>query len=120
VNWSAELVAEVPSAVVTVTSTGQAPPAGDVAVTSVGDTTVTPVAGFDPKRTVVAGVNSFPVIVTGVPPVAGPDDGATEVTVGAVSVMSPIAVAQLVDELLEYSAAMMTSSKSVGSTAAPE
>ncbi len=43
VNWSAELVTDVPTGVVTVTSTVPAP-AGATAVSEVGEMTVTPVA----------------------------------------------------------------------------
>ena len=46
-------------------------------------TTVTSVAAVVPKSTAVAPVNPVPVIVTGVPPAAGPLFGLTPVTVGA-------------------------------------
>jgi hypothetical protein len=84
VYWSAALVALVPEPVVTVTST-TAPvvPAGDVAVIVVALVTVNDAAAVAPKLTAVAPVNVVPVIVTVVPPVLGPDDGATVVTVGA-------------------------------------
>jgi hypothetical protein len=45
-------------------------------------TTVTPVAAVPPNVTLVAPVKNVPVIVTVLPPVAGPELGATEVTVG--------------------------------------
>jgi hypothetical protein len=83
VKWSAELVAEVPPGVVTVTSTVPASPAGEVALMLVGLTTVTSVAALVPKLTVTGAMNPVPVIVTAVPPAAGPDAGATTVTVGA-------------------------------------
>ena len=56
-------------------------PAGDVAEheLAVHDT---PVAAFDPKLTVPPD-RFVPLIVTGVPPAAGPDDGLTDVTAGA-------------------------------------
>jgi hypothetical protein len=45
--------------------------------------TLNDVADVAPKSTAVAPVRLVPVIVTLVPPAAGPDDGATLVTVGA-------------------------------------
>ncbi len=80
---SAAEVAEVPPAVVTVTLTVPALPAGAVAVREVADTTVKPVAAVDPKVTAVAPVKLVPVRVTVVPPAVGPLVGLTEVTVGA-------------------------------------
>jgi hypothetical protein len=82
VKWSAELVAEVPPGVVTVTSTTPASPAGEVAVMLVSLATVNEIAALDPKLTAVAPVYPVPVIVTAVPPATGPDAGATTVTVG--------------------------------------
>ncbi len=64
-------VADVPAGVITVTSTAPLP-AGLSAVIVVSLTTVTPVAGFVPKSTAVAPVKPVPVIVTEVPPAAGP------------------------------------------------
>jgi hypothetical protein len=81
-NWSAGEVAEVPPAVVTVTSTIPTAWAGEVVVISVSETTVKEPAAVVPKSTVVAVVNPVPVMVTGIPPAVGPDVGATEVTVG--------------------------------------
>ena len=81
-NWSAAEVAEVPPVVVTVTSTVPVP-AGDVAVIEVDETTVKAVAAVVPKFTAVAPVKPVPVMVTAVPPVAGPVAGLTDVTVGA-------------------------------------
>jgi hypothetical protein len=83
VKSSAELGAEVPPTVVTVTSTTPALPAGAVAVIDVLEFTVTPVAALDPKSTAVAPVRSVPVIVTDVPPSVGPDVGDTAVTAGS-------------------------------------
>jgi hypothetical protein len=72
----------VPAGVVTVT--GTAPdPAGDVTVIWVADTTVTAVPGELPNSTEVAPVNPVPVMVTTVPPAAGPVAGLSETTVGA-------------------------------------
>ena len=80
-NWSAADVAEVPPAVVTLTSTVPVP-AGEVAVIDVAELTVKPAAGVAPKVTAVAAVKPVPVIVTDVPPGAGPDVGEIDVTVG--------------------------------------
>ena len=70
-NWSAVDVADVPEGVVTVTLTTPVP-AGLSAVIVVSLTTVTFVAGIVPKSTAEAPVKPVPVIVTNVPPVAGP------------------------------------------------
>ena len=80
-NWSAELVALVPPGVVTVTSTVPLP-AGEVTVIWVSELTVG-VAEVLPKWTTVAPVKLVPVIVTMVPPDAGPEPGEIPVTVGA-------------------------------------
>ena len=55
VYWSAGLVALVPTAVVTVMSTGPAASAGEVAVIEVGELTMNPPAP-EPKSTTVAPV----------------------------------------------------------------
>ncbi len=81
-NWSAGEVALVPPMVTTVTSTVPVP-MGDVAVIEVALTIVTPVAFVVPNFTAVAPVKPVPVIVTLVPPVAGPLAGLSTVTVGA-------------------------------------
>ena len=75
-------MAEVPPAVVTVTSTAPAAPAGDVATRVVALVKVTAVAAVAPKLTVDAGVNPVPVTVTEEPPAKGPALGAMAVTVG--------------------------------------
>ena len=75
-------MADVPPGVVTVTSTVPVP-AGLSAVITVSLTTVKFVAGFVPKSTAVAPVKPVPVIVTMVPPAAGPSFGLTAETVGA-------------------------------------
>ncbi len=77
------LVELVPNGVVTVTSTvpDSAGP-GAVAVISVSLTGVNELAAVEPNLTAVAPVRLVPVIVTLVPPVVGPDDGLTLVTVG--------------------------------------
>jgi len=56
---------------------------GAFAVIDVLLTTVTPVAAVPPKLTVAPGRKFAPVIVTPVPPLAGPVLGATDVTIGA-------------------------------------
>jgi hypothetical protein len=68
---------------VTVTVTAPAAWEGVVAVIVVLLTTVTPVAGLPPMLTVAPAAKFVPVIVTAVPPVVGPDAGATLLTVGA-------------------------------------
>jgi hypothetical protein len=68
--------------VVTVMSTVPVP-AGEVAVIWVAELTVNEVAGVLPKLTAVAPVNRAPVIVTDVPPAAGPDEGLTLLMTGA-------------------------------------
>ena len=84
VNWSAELVFDVPADVTTVTSAdAPAVPAGLVAVIDVELFTVKLAAGVEPKSTAVAPVNPVPEIDTDVPPVLTPLDGLTAVTVGA-------------------------------------
>src|SRR5215472_3926207 len=81
VNLSSAEVGLVLAPVVTVTSTVPVP-AGLVALTAVEDTNCTPVPAFAPNLTVEAAVNPVPVMVTTVPPAAGPDAGDTPVTVG--------------------------------------
>src|SRR5579863_756567 len=82
VNWSPLEVAEVPPAVVTVTSTVPADSAGEVAVIVVPLTTETPVAAVPPKETVAGEAKLVPVMVTDVPPEVGPWFGLTALTVG--------------------------------------
>lgn len=72
---------EVPELFVTVTDSVPRP-AGAVAVIEVGDTTVTLLAGVDPKSTVESAENPDPVIVTVVPPLAGPEEGEMLETTG--------------------------------------
>ena len=80
-NWSAALVALVPPAVFTVTST-VALPAGAVALILVELLNVK-AAETAPKKTPVAPVKFVPVMLTGVPPTVGPAVGLIAVTVGA-------------------------------------
>ena len=69
--------------VVTVTSTLPAEPAGDVAVIDVSEMTVNAAAVPTRSRRRSTPVKPVPVIVTGVPPAAGPAEGLTPVTAGA-------------------------------------
>ncbi len=80
-KWSAALVALVPPAVVTVTSTRPVP-GGLVAEIEVALLTVKELAPVVPNLTALAAVRLVPVIVTEVPPAAGPLVGAIELTVG--------------------------------------
>lgn len=68
---------------VTVTVTAPVLPAGVVAVMLVLLTTVTLVAAALPKVTVAPAAKFVPVMVTAVPPAAGPLFGLTLLTVGA-------------------------------------
>ena len=81
-NWSAAEVADVPPAVVTLTSTVPVP-AGEVAVIEVAELKVKLVAAVAPNVTAVAPVKLVPVIVTLVPPEVDPLLGETEETTGA-------------------------------------
>jgi hypothetical protein len=81
---SAELVALVPTGVVTVTSTVLAP-VGELTVIELDDTTDTPVPGVEPNMTEVAALNPVPVTVTEVPPAGRPATGLTAKTVGTAS-----------------------------------
>ena len=71
--------------VTTVTSMAPAVPAGEVAVSEVGEVTESEVAGTEPKSTALAPVNPVPVMVTEVPPARGPDRGLSKLTTGAAS-----------------------------------
>ena len=79
---SAAEVALVPPGVLTVTCTVPEP-AGEVAVTCVADSALSALALAEPNLTSLAPVRFVPVIVTVVPPAAGPLVGETFVTVGA-------------------------------------
>ena len=72
----------LPAGPVTVTVTAPAGPPGVTAVIWVALLTVKLVAAVPPKVTAVAPVKPEPVIVTDVPPVAGPLAGETESIVG--------------------------------------
>ena len=72
----------VPSSVVTLTVTAPVP-AGETAVIDVAELTVKLAAAVAPNVTAVAPVNPVPVIVTLVPPVAGPEVGVRPVMAGA-------------------------------------
>ena len=79
-NWSSDDLADVSPEVVTVTSSMPAP-AGAVAVICVADSAVM-FAGLVPNSTVDPLVKPVPVMITLVPPTAGPEVGLTPVTVG--------------------------------------
>jgi len=83
VKWSAAVSALVPTAVERTMLRMPAACAGETAVTLVSDTTVKLVAATVPKTTLVVPVKPAPVMVTVVPPDAGPEAGATPVTVGS-------------------------------------
>lgn len=72
----------MPNDVVTVTLTDPAVPAGELAVIEVDELTVTDEEAVEPKSTVAGATKFVPVIVTTVPPDAGPAFGLNEVTVG--------------------------------------
>ncbi len=73
---------ESPFGPVTTTSVAPGACAGVVTVMVVSSTTVKAVPGVPPKVTPVVPVNPLPVIVTGVPPVAGPLVGVSEPRTG--------------------------------------
>lgn len=78
---SSEPVVLVPSIFVTVTSTVPLP-AGEVAAIEVALVTTNEVAAVTPNRVAVTRVKLLPVMVTDVPPAAGPLFGEIEVTEG--------------------------------------
>src|SRR5689334_22939890 len=82
VKWSADDIADVPPAVVTVTSTVPAGSAGATAVICVLELTVKLAAAVRPKNIAVAPVKLLPVMVTVVPPLLLPVSGVIEVTMG--------------------------------------
>ena len=86
-NWSAADVAEAPPEPSTITLTVPAP-AGLVAVISVAETTSTLVARVVPNSTIEPSLKFVPVMITVVPPAAGPKSGLTPVTVGRCPVRS--------------------------------
>jgi hypothetical protein len=71
-------VADVPEGPVTVMSTDPVP-GGEIAVIDVSEFTVKDVAGVEPNFTPVAPVNPAPRRFTVVPPIRGPEFGATPV-----------------------------------------
>ena len=82
-KWSL-LVSELPPAVfVTVTSTVPALAGGAITVIEVAELTVNSLAGVAPNETPETAVNSVPVIVTGLPPAAGPLLSESLLTLGA-------------------------------------
>ena len=72
----------VPPGVVTATLFAPAVPAGVTAVMLLDETTITLVAATPPTVTLLAPVNSVPVMVIAVPPRVVPDDGLTPEIVG--------------------------------------
>lgn len=82
-NRLALLVALAPPGVATMISTVPTPPGGDTAVIDVGLLSVKDVAGVAPKLTELVPVKFVPLIVTLVPPEAGPLFGEMDATVGA-------------------------------------
>ena len=80
-NWSAGDFTLVPPGPTSVTSTVPTP-AGDTAVTSVDDSTLTLVAGALPKLTAVTPSKLVPWIATLVPPSWEPAAGLRLVTIG--------------------------------------
>jgi hypothetical protein len=85
VNSSAGEVAEVPTGVVTSTSTVLADSAGLDARISVDEMTAKLVEGVDPKFTAVESVNPLPEMVIADPPAVAPPVGLMAVTTGAAS-----------------------------------
>ena len=83
-NWSDELVDEVPPAVVTVTWTVPEACGGAIAMSVVADFTWK-LAGSVPNLTAVAAVRLVPVMVTTVPPAVLPPVRLSPVTVGALA-----------------------------------
>ena len=71
-KWSFEVIGLVPEGAVTLTSTAPGMLGGATAVIWVAESTLKLVASVAPKETAVAPVRSSPVIVTAVPPAAGP------------------------------------------------
>ena len=94
-NSSAVLAELVPLGVVTVTLTTPAACGGDTAVTCVSETATTLVAGVPPNETARAPSRLAPVMVTGVPPLVGPEDGLTAVTDGRNPKFSSVSEPQL-------------------------
>ena len=84
-NWSAVETALVPAGVATVTSTWPAACAGEVAVTSVPETTEKVAAATVPNRTVLAPVKPVPAMVTAVAPATGPTAGLRALMAGPAS-----------------------------------
>ena len=97
VNLSAVDVADVPPAVVTVTSTVPIVPAGEVAFIIVALTKVTFADVALPNCTRGVPVNPVPVMVTAVPPKVVPVAGVMLVTVGAAAPYVNISAAEVTD-----------------------
>ena len=91
------IAALVPVGPVTCTATTPTVFTGEVTVNEVSDTTVKEEAIALPNETSVAPVNPVPVNVTDVPPVVGPDGGATKVTAGGGATTVKTAVPEIPD-----------------------
>ncbi len=121
---SADDVAEVPAAVTTVTLTIPVP-AGLVATICVA-LALTIVAELAPKSTAVAPARLTPLIVTDVPPAAGPDAGLIPATLGALTTYvylsagevaeAPVAVTTVTSTVPVPAGAMATISVAVSLT----
>ncbi len=98
------MLVEGPVTLVTVTFTMPVP-AGEVAVIEVAPLMVTLVAAVEPNLTVDAAVKFVPVMVTDVPPAAGPEVGLIEVTVGTGVVVK---VKMSAEEVAEVPVALVT------------
>jgi hypothetical protein len=81
-KWSLVEMALVPLGVVTLMSTVPLLAAGDSAVIELAELTVKLLAGLDPKSTAVAPLKLLPLMVSEVPPSAGPLFALTLVSVG--------------------------------------
>src|SRR5581483_5140853 len=83
VYLSAAEIGPGPASVTARTSTVPTACAGDLAFSVVDETNVTDTDGTEPNFTIAPGTKRFPVIVTVVPPPAGPEVGLIEPTAGA-------------------------------------
>ena len=85
--------------VVTVTCTVPVPPGAVSTMEVPAELMLVMVAADPPKETVEPVVNPAPVMVTVVPPVAGPDDGEIAVTAGMYVNLASLPVGDAPDEL---------------------
>ena len=82
VKRSLEVCADMPAGLVTVISTVPGEALGLITVSDVVDKTVTLEPWSEPKATETPATKPDPLIVTCVPPAAGPEFGETELTDG--------------------------------------